>query len=484
MRAQLLHLSGPLRGRTVTYAGPRVAIGSGPGADARLEADAVEPRHAEIEFHPEECVFYLRPLGGAVFVNGRQVEEVILDAGDVIEVGVGGPKARFRVHVEPGAVCKPVRQMLGDARAVGRSSGALASLQTLFRDLTRHATWKLKVGVPLAAAALLVAASFAAGWLGGTRPVTRLRERDAAFSREIADLRKELDALRGENALRVSKEEVESLRVELAKRAEVVDRMVRENAALQSVLEVYSRSVCLIHGAVEFRKKVDGREETLAGDDGLPLVLEYVGSGFLADAQGNVLTNRHVVAPWWSSSALAPILERGYQPHFARLDACFPGRAPVAIDPGTVRLRTDELDVASLRVAAEGVPVPPLFAGDPRILRGTRVVLLGYPTGIAALLAKAEPSVAKEAVAKSRNTSELIAELARLGAVSPVATQGSLNEVLEKQLIYDAGTTSGGSGGPVFGADGTVIGVNFAVLSGFSGSNFGVPIRYARELLP
>ncbi len=39
-------------------------------------------------------------------------------------------------------------------------------------------------------------------------------------------------------------------------------------------------------------------------------------------------------------------------------------------------------------------------------------------------------------------------------------------------------------GGPVFGADGSVIGVNFAITRDFDGSNFGIPVRFARELLP
>ena len=51
------------------------------------------------------------------------------------------------------------------------------------------------------------------------------------------------------------------------------------------------------------------------------------------------------------------------------------------------------------------------------------------------------------------------------------------------RLVYDAQTTSGGSGGPLFNDSGKVIGVNFAILSGFSGSNFAVPISRAAKLL-
>jgi serine protease Do len=50
------------------------------------------------------------------------------------------------------------------------------------------------------------------------------------------------------------------------------------------------------------------------------------------------------------------------------------------------------------------------------------------------------------------------------------------------KIVYDAATTSGGSGGPLFNRDGKVIGVNFATLSDFGGSNLAVPVRYADEL--
>ena len=41
----------------------------------------------------------------------------------------------------------------------------------------------------------------------------------------------------------------------------------------------------------------------------------------------------------------------------------------------------------------------------------------------------------------------------------------------------------GASGGPVFNREGRVVAVNFGILHGFQSANFGVPIRYGRELL-
>ena len=77
----------------------------------------------------------------------------------------------------------------------------------------------------------------------------------------------------------------------------------------------------------------------------------------------------------------------------------------------------------------------------------------------------------------------IIEGLAEHRAITPIITQGSLSETLDKQLVYDADTTSGGSGGPLFAMNGAIIGVNYAIMLEFSGSNFGVPIRFAEELL-
>ena len=76
-----------------------------------------------------------------------------------------------------------------------------------------------------------------------------------------------------------------------------------------------------------------------------------------------------------------------------------------------------------------------------------------------------------------------MAELAHRQLIRPVNTQGHIGDVLSDKIIYDAQTTSGGSGSPLFNADGKVIAVNVAMLRDFGGSNFAIPVRFAKALL-
>jgi S1-C subfamily serine protease len=90
--------------------------------------------------------------------------------------------------------------------------------------------------------------------------------------------------------------------------------------------------------------------------------------------------------------------------------------------------------------------------------------LIGYPTGVEGILARLdEPALKRIAQVVGNDTEGLVQELARRKLIRPLVTQGHLGVVGPDRLVYDAQTTSGGSGGPVFNASGKVIGVNFAV---------------------
>lgn len=171
---------------------------------------------------------------------------------------------------------------------------------------------------------------------------------------------------------------------------------------------------------------------------------------------------------------------------FQHLTATFPGRPPIDIDVASIRRRTDELDVAAFLLAKDriaGLPVLPRHQDDLGDLADHRAIVVGYPTGLAALLAQADTALVSALQNERADMTATIGRLAATGSIRPVITEGVFSLSKPDQLTYDAMTTHGGSGGPVFGADGTVIGVNFAILPGFSGLNFGVPIRFANELV-
>lgn len=456
MRAQLLHLSGSRRGSTVTYATPSVSIGTALGCNARLDSPGVVPHHAQIDFVQDECQFHLRAVDGQVFVNGLEVEEVILQDGDQIEFGAGGPMTRFRIYVPIGAVCKPVRRMLADARDVSRISGKVTGTRSLTRDLLTQATLRLKVGVPLALAAIALIGGGLAGWLT-SRPGER--EREQRTTAEFEELHKQQESQR-----------------------ERLARMERAGGVLPQIQKEWTRGVCLMHGI--FRLRMPDKSFFKVGRE--PFEVEYTGSGFLVSEAGHVVTNRHVVAPWLEMDRVAQLLESGATPEFVHLSATFPGHAPIDVPTDTILRRQDDLDVAVLQLPAAsvaGIPVLPLHQGT---IEGEdqRAIVVGYPTGLNALMARADSEIVDGLRTRNATMTEAIAELAAHGEVTPLITQGVVSNVQDRIIVYDATTTHGGSGGPVFGGSGDVIAVNFAILSDFTGANFGVPIRYARELLP
>ncbi len=73
--------------------------------------------------------------------------------------------------------------------------------------------------------------------------------------------------------------------------------------------------------------------------------------------------------------------------------------------------------------------------------------------------------------------------LSERGLIRPSTTQGHIGDITATDIVFDAPSAQGGSGGPVFNKHGQVIAVEYAVLPKFGGNSFGVPIVYALELL-
>jgi len=161
-----------------------------------------------------------------------------------------------------------------------------------------------------------------------------------------------------------------------------------------------------------------------------------------------------------------------------------------AIPQNGIPVNTEKIssaaDVAVVKGNVSGLKIRQITLADGRrsAVSGGPVVLLGYPTALDAILARAGTETLQSiATATKGDPKQVMEELARRNLIQPTTTQGHIGAVLPDKIVYDAQTTSGGSGGPLFNSEGKVIGINFAVLREFGGSNFAIPVSYGQSLL-
>jgi len=165
------------------------------------------------------------------------------------------------------------------------------------------------------------------------------------------------------------------------------------------------------------------------------------------------------------------------------------------VEPFPLADRWRVAGLTGLAVAVTGLwpAIAALTTGDPAAYTQTMSswgstgklrVLVAFPAGIEAMLAKADADVVRTVLETAGMNAGRISEaLAERGLVRPSTTQGHIADVTETDVVFDAPTTQGGSGGPLLNRNGVVIGVSYAVLSGFGGNSFAVPIRHALPLL-
>lgn len=283
-----------------------------------------------------------------------------------------------------------------------------------------------------------------------------------------------------------------------------LQKLETEGKVAQTIIQSYEPSVCLIHVVVAFRDHTTGLNlrytgltpagEPLTDDQNNPLLsltgmgpevhLDGFGTGFLASTSGQILTNHHVVEPWWENDGLKEMTDHGLEPVIVEMMAYFPGvHHGVAVSTEKI---SSAADVAIVKgdVAELGIKQVALADGRGSAVSGAAVVLLGYPTALDAILARAGEGILQEiATASKGDPKQVMEELARRNLIRPITTQGHIGDVLPDKIVYDAQTTSGGSGGPLFSNEGKVIGINFAMVREFGGSNFAIPVVYGKSLL-
>ncbi|OGC61128.1 hypothetical protein A3K34_00920 [candidate division WWE3 bacterium RIFOXYC1_FULL_40_10] len=169
-----------------------------------------------------------------------------------------------------------------------------------------------------------------------------------------------------------------------------------------------------------------------------------IGTGFIVDANGLIVTNSHVVSD--------PT-----------------GQYSVVLKDGTIfevkKVNMDEVsDLAILEITARNLPVVEL--GDSDSLKvGQGTIAIGNALG------------------KYQNT-------VTTGVVSGIARQlsasggfGTQEKVYENAIQTDAALNPGNSGGPLLNSSGQVIGINVATTLGADNISFAIPVNDLKPLL-
>jgi S1-C subfamily serine protease len=464
--------------------------------------------------------------GGAV----ERARALDLGANDVISFPFEAAEfaARIRAQFRERKPQEELKTML--KYAVQREHFADIVLQLLSRPLGKRRFWLIPAIFVLSAAAVLAAIDLGissrrtrketrqlraeiarlSGGLGlqgelqhraeFTRGSLEVQSQSASTTRDSLkkhseDLRKKVASAGGADA--------DSLKRQLADTQHRLKLIESEGQTAETVVHDFGPNVCLLHVVVEFLDKqsghpiqvtVDAGGKPLVDDKGMVqladggagphLQIDVFGTGFLVKRDGKIITNHHLVEPWWKDEDLKQLLEQGAIAYVLLYEVYFPGKVE------GLRAKLDRIsskaDVATLQLESPPPPNSAVLELDDRIeatVTGDPVLLIGYPTGIEGILARAGADVTQKIAGGNQDVNRIISELASRGLIRPTTTQGHIGDVLEDKIVYDAATTSGGSGGPLFNRKGKVIGINFAVLRDFGGSNLAVPVKYAKDLL-
>ena len=510
-----VYLSGSEKGKTRIFKQDHVTLGTSDTSDLKLvpEDGGSLPEGILADVYDDESSCHLVPHANQdqceITINGEElgIDQTgaghVLRDGDTIHFGngKGGASVLFQIMPENFSSAHPVRRTSAAPEKIDSQSvhplTATLFVKELVASLWAEIPQKAKMtGLTLVSTVVL-------GILAVMAFSLFMLIRNTNKTDRIGGQIDKLNAARDQDQELIKKqqEEIERLR-------ELSDQMRKFT---QQIAELYSPGVCLIVGSYTFVERGSGRVlryETAdrigdmpvdkngnlqASVDGAgpPVQIDYTGSGFIVE-EGVIATNKHVIQPWVTDQMAQIILHQGggLAPRLDTLEAFFPSRQePFDMKVAATSPRYD-IALCKFDQGDAALPIFPMSNEDPISIIGEPVVLLGYPTGVDGLLQRIEENERRE-IQRTHGQSvvQVAIGLASRGLIRPLTTTGTISDALPGRIVHSAQTTEGGSGSPIFDRDRRVIAINSAILAtvdgnqSFGGSNFGVPIKVAYELL-
>ena len=508
----IIHITVGTEKRTEFFSQERIRIGSDETSDLQIHTPQTNGGGAWFDLENADGVYRIVEFNDALSlrVNDNPIRRFIAIAdGDVIAV----PDADisfsfFSLETKSSLITtnrdQPhISRFIEDAAIESRSSAkrddAKAFLREFVRELSREISWTSKLIV------LVLALGFITGVLYiGYAVSNELRESRIQSEQQSAIISK-LEEKLGQTSDQIGQ-------------LDKTNKDLMKTVSLAPNLRVdYGGGVCLIVGVYDLVDKRSGKvlryadpqafrpnpyEPTQTEDPGRPpqqpqiglttegngstVEYDFIGTGFHVGS-GYIVTNRHVVQPWEEDDQVKQMMQAANgRARLKRLVIYFPNFAQPF--PLKVRQLGGREDVAVATVDATLLPPEiatlPLDMDTDSAAIGKTVVTMGYPSGPDRLLAMVDDDEAKSINQRFGNSRQnLINFLAQSQKIVPLTTQGAITDLDARRIVHDAKTAEGGSGAPLFGQAGRVIGVNFGVFTENTAANMAVPVRFALELL-
>ena len=503
--ASLEILTGPARGTASWLSGPALDVLLDDEDTIRV-VEAGGDTHEQIlvaRLHRADDSYEIEARGDStLWVNGERTESRLLEQRDLIEFGDSGPLSRYRSYRQGDRLRRSLGDMLADCIDYTRVSRKprFARLQkasgSLLYDVVLRTTFWFRVMVIVALVAL--------SWISyqqyrASLELQRQAESSAGQLEEFARTltRTSEEALRPADLNRLRQELGQSL----STTAERLQSLEQRSAAAGRIIATASPAIVFLQGAYGYRDvesqkmlryQVDADGNPLFSLRGQPLFslegdgeiaqLQFTGTAFVVSSNGALLTNRHVAIPWEDDAALETMRAGGMEPVLIRFIGFIPdteGAFPVELLKASA-----ETDLAVLVCDETISGLNYLEFGTQLPRPGDEVIVMGYPTGLRSMVAQTGAGFVEELQDDAEVDFWGVAErLSREKFIRPLASRGIVGQRTEAILVYDAETTSGGSGGPVLDINGKVVAINTAIIPEYGGSNFGVPVDWARQLL-
>jgi S1-C subfamily serine protease len=499
----VIHISSLNDRSTEVMMQDRISIGASEDCDVKIRmAEGAGANGPVIELARLNGVYRITSLDSNVEVklNGRPVKSNKgINDGDEIWIGPSGPSIHFfpiaaTAAMVPGRrggahVAPFIEQAAMEASATARRDDAKIFLREFTRELVRE----IHPSTKIITFAILILAVLGALYIGFAQFSEARKNR-----RVIADQQAQLVA---------QQQQLQRANDQLGKVIDNTQRIQNTIAMGEMLRANYGGGVCLISGSYMYVEAGTGRPlrypDTQASDSGgtiqngteAPVLtpegqgaiaeFEFVGTGFHV-GDGFVVTNRHVAQPWLAderAQSLASSVQG--KPRLKKLVAFFPNNSqPIALKYKQAAQREDvAVCIIDSKDLPPKLPVLPLESDPGAVSIGKLVVTMGYPSGPDRLLALLDENEARWIQQRYGSVESQLGYLAEKKLIQPLTTQGNITDLKAGRIVYDARTGEGGSGGPLFGPSGRVIGVAFAIFTENTASNFAVPVRYAIALL-